>query len=135
MMSQQVSQSQEELFRRLSYYSIESVLIDPVLRTMHISFVSTVEQEDDIVLKLARPILIKISKLPEDEELFLVGEIKLRILEDDRVLVLNELQFGFKLTDEVSVSDLPTRLYHFHLEGHMCLDVVCVAFSISRQVK
>jgi hypothetical protein len=134
-MNIQIPPIHEELLRRLNYYSLAAVLTDPSLQAMQLAFVSTVEQEEDISIKLHRPVLIKLSKLPEDEELFLVGKIQLRVLEHDKGLVLGKLEYGFDLIDGESLSYLPSLLYHLKLEGDICLDVVCIGYSISKQVK
>jgi len=126
-----MSSEREDLLERLRYYSLASLKLEVEVQNIHLNFVSTVEGEEDVSIKLFDPLLVKISRTSDDEGPFLVGNISLTALsrEEEKDL-MDKLGYCFREPDTDSQPAFTKQLFHFFLEGSICIDVVCEGHSM-----
>jgi len=130
--SDSTNDRQESLLQSLRNSQLSEVRLDPC--TLSIQFRFTFGPgKDDVVIEMSKTVHIAISKDPEDEELLaIVGEVTLHEALDGGLSILTDLKYPFKSTaDRSAVFTYPsTRLYHFHMEGDVCADVVCAQYKL-----
>lgn len=91
--------------------------------------------KDDVIVDLSKTLHIAISKNPEDDELpSVVGAVTLSYVEDGGFDILTKLGYPFRETADPNIvfafASMP--LYHFHMEGDVCADVVCGEYGIEK---
>ncbi|HKC63834.1 MAG TPA: hypothetical protein VKB86_09365 [Pyrinomonadaceae bacterium] len=119
-----INSLQTETLKHLDAYALSEIFIEPSGQCLSFGFTSSIG-EPSIRLKLFNPALIKISRTLDDEGLFLVGEARLASLEDGGKDVFAFLGYDFRNLNG-SLLTYPSRpLLHFHLEGDVCIDVIC----------
>lgn len=132
MKDNSVNSSQESILESLQDSQVSNVQLDPQMLSIQFQFTFG-PGRDDVVIEMSNTVHIAISKDPEDEELpALVGEVSITPVLDGGLAVLTALKYPFKSTeDRGSVFTYPSiRLYHFHLEGDICAEVVCAQYKI-----
>ena len=91
--------------------------------------------EKGAILKLNNVIHLKSSKTFDAVEgPFYVGEMKMVRLNDGDEGILVALQYPFHGSNGKIVPYPNQALFHFHLEGEMILDIICVGYEIFKQV-
>jgi len=85
----------------------------------------------DMVIKLSEVVHFLLSKDSDDNEgCYTVYETTLTELEDGGKEVLSSLSYPIKSTDG-NVFCYPSKtLFHFHLEGDLCVEVVCGKYEV-----
>ena len=121
------------LIQSLDTAQLRSVNLDPEALSLSFRFTFG-PAEEDVTVELSGTAHIALSKHPEDEAgCGIVGEVKLKALEDGGAAVLTELNYALLQYDGSHVLTYPsTPLYHFHMEGDVCADVVCSSYKVRR---
>jgi hypothetical protein len=74
---------------------------------------------------------MRVSRTPDDDSPYLVGDIKLSALSrDEETRLLTMLSYSFREDDTNAVPSFGKQLFHFSMEGSICLDIVCQDYSI-----
>jgi hypothetical protein len=104
---------------------LKSIEMDPVTLSLRLVFVQ-VEGKGDLKLELDGIAQVNISKDFNDEEMLaIVGEATLRQYEDGTpVLKLFRYPFTKGAPDYEPMAS-EKAIFHFHLEGDVCIDVIC----------
>lgn len=123
----------EALIQGLNTSQLRSVNLDPETLSLRFRFTFG-PSENDVIVELSNTAHIAISKHLEDEEgLGVIMEVKLRALEDGGAAVLTELNYPLLQHQGGPVLTYPSvALYHFHMEGDVCADVVCSSYKVRR---
>lgn len=101
------------------------------VRRAKLTFVSTVAREPDIAVELFEPLFIRISRTPDDDSPYLVGDIRISALgSDEENRLLTMLSYSFREDDTNAVPSFGKQLFHFSMEGSICIDLVCQDYSI-----
>jgi hypothetical protein len=89
----------------------------------------------DVVVKLYQIVHSLISKNPDDQEsCFFVGNLFITPLYDGGLEALSSLKYSFNDANG-GILTYPSRpLWHLHLEGGICLDVVFGAYQILQEI-
>lgn len=58
---------------------------------------------------------------------YYVGEINYRELGENDAEIFKKLNYGHKLSQE----DFKKNIHYFHIEGELCMDIICDCFSIT----
>ncbi|MGH9822315.1 MAG: hypothetical protein ACREDR_03500 [Blastocatellia bacterium] len=85
-----------------------------------------------VILKLYNPALVKFSRTLDDEGGFVIGEAALSVLDDSKT-DLAALGYGFSDKNGPTLSYPARTLLHFHLEGDICIDVICEDYDLRAQ--
>jgi hypothetical protein len=85
----------------------------------------------DVYLDLLDLAYFNFSKDPDDNEgCYLIGEVHLKAIENNRQELFSLLRFPFRDLDG-EVSTYPSKpLFHFHLEGDVCVEALCGKYLI-----
>ena len=124
--------SQESLLESLQDSELSEVRLDPVSLSIEFRFTFGPEREN-VSIQMSKIVHIAISKDPDDEEMLaIVGKVLLNPVLDGGLSILEDLKYPFKSTeDQTMVLTYPSvQLYHFHLEGDICADVVCAQYKM-----
>ena len=133
-MSRVITDKQFDLLKELESCDLDVISIDPAGQWLRFEFISGLSQMG-LVLKLFNPIFIKISRTLDDDGLFYVGEVSISPLGDGGKEQLTSLGFGFK-DESGSVITNPLReMVHCHIEGGICVDVICESYQIYKEIK
>ena len=130
------SSSEQKLIASLRDAQLKYVRLDPERMAIALRFTFGTDRPD-VMVHLRNTAHIAISKDPNDEELpAVVGIATLVPLSVDRISTLTKLAYPFRNTDDPSTvfTYSETPLYHFHLEGDICLDIVCGKYSVGLTV-
>lgn len=120
-----------EVLERLRYYALSAIELEEDLRRAKLTFVSTVDGEPDIAIELPEPLFVKISRTPDDDAPYLVGDIRITALDpDEENRLLTTLNYSFRQDDTNVVPSFGKQLFHLSMEGSICLDIVCQDYSI-----
>jgi hypothetical protein len=127
-------QNLSRLLTHLRYAQLSQMQLDAQALSLHLRFTFETGQ-DDVMINLSRTVHIAISKNPEDDELpAVVGEVTLNSVENGGLAILTKLGYPFRTTlDPKIVFTFPSILLcHFHMEGDVCVDVVCGEYGIQK---
>lgn len=125
----------EKLLQGLSTSQLRAVNLNP--ETLSITFRFTFgPSEQDVVIDLSDTAHIAISKhLEDDEGLGVIMEARLNALSDGGTAILTELNYPLLQSAGGPVLTYPSvPLFHFHIEGDVCADVVCGRYT-ARKLK
>ena len=132
MKNEERSVPEHALIASLRHSQLKEVRLDR--QSLSVSFHFTFGPDaQGFVLTFKNTVHVAVSKDPDDEELpAIVGEATLVPLSDGGASVLAKLRYPFrKIDDSTAVFTYPERsLYHFHLEGDVCADVVCGNYAM-----
>lgn len=131
-MAPDLSTTHQSLLKQMEASSVSTFFIEPSGRWLSIDFTSSVG-ELDVLLKLFNPILFKFSRTLDDEGLFVVGGVSLTSIYDGGKDILDSLSYDFKDESSHRVSYPQRALWHFHLEGDICIDVVCEYYELLKR--
>ena len=91
---------------------------------------------DNVVIQLTQRIHFVLSKDPDDDDwCFFVCEINLTPIEDGGKEILSSLGYRFRERDGTVASCSSRSLFHFHLEGGVCIEAVCGSYQVSQQTQ
>jgi hypothetical protein len=128
------SPTHQGLLKQLEGSSVSAIFIEPSGQWLSIDFISNVG-DVSVLLKLFNPTLFKFSRTLDDEGLFVVGGVSLTPFDDGGRDILDSLGYDFRNEHGYTVS-FPNRvLWHFHLEGDICIDVVCENYELLKAVR
>lgn len=132
-MREQGKSDPEGLIQELDGSELRSVYLDPEKLSLTLRFTFG-PMADDIILELSKTAHLAISKHPEDEEgLGVIMEASLKPLPDGGAAVLTELNYPLFQSLGGPVLTYPSiPLFHFHMEGDVCADVVCSDYKVRR---
>ncbi len=89
-------------------------------------------EANDVAIELYKIVHLVLSQPinPDDEDYcFWVGEVEVKKLVNDGTQLLSDLSYQFTKQNGMIDSDLASRFY-FHLEGDICIEVVCSHYQI-----
>lgn len=133
-MAVDLSPTHQALLKQVEASSVSAFFIEPSGQWLSIDFTSSVG-DVDVLLKLFNPTLFKLSRTLDDEGLFVVGEVSLIPFHDGGRDILDSLGYDFRNESGYTLS-FPNRvLWHFHLEGDICIDVVCEKYELLKTVR
>jgi hypothetical protein len=116
----------QQTLERLRYYALSAIDVQGDVRRTKLTFVSTVDREEDISIELFELLFIRISRTPDDDPPYMVGEIKISALSaNEEKRLLTTLGYSFREDDTNAIPSFGKQLFHFTLEGSICLDIVC----------
>lgn len=124
----------ESMIGKLKDSWLKCILLDPKELSLHLEFALTGQNRGEIDLKLSNTVQVSVSRTPNEESgHWYVFEARLVAVLDGGLQVLKSLGHGFRKSTEAL--DLPftypeTKLFHFHLEGQVCMDVVCAEYQV-----
>jgi hypothetical protein len=97
---------------------------------------STGSNEANVSVEFLNVLHFTISKTIDDEEgSYLVGNVKLERIEDGGLEVLSNLKYPFKDRTGQRLSFPSRDLFHFYLEGDVCIHVVCTTYKVLKEIK
>lgn len=108
--------------------------MDPCAQWLNVEFTSSVG-DGDVLLKFFNVALFKFSRTLDDEGLFVVGAVSLKPYGDGGRDILDSLGYDFRDEGGNPVSFPDRVLWHFHLEGDVCIDLVCEKYELFRTVR
>lgn len=114
---------------RLPAAQLSGTDLDANLFSLKLNFVFAPE-EHNIIIELLNLVSFSASRTPDDEGCYNVYQVSLDLLEDGGEKALTLLGYAFKGKDDKVFSYLGRRLFHFRLEGDVCLDVVCTSYRV-----
>jgi hypothetical protein len=124
-----------ETLQYLRRSQLKSVVLNPL--TLALQFIFTaVEGRPDTILELLGIAQVNLAKDLDDEEMLaIVGEASLVSVADGGLGIFEQLRYPFKslADDSVPFSYPGTELFHFHLEGDVCADVICKEYRLREQ--
>lgn len=85
------------------------------------------------VIELLQVIHLVVSQTQGDNGDFVVGEVSLTAVENGGKSVLSNLHYRFYDQDNAVLNFPDVCLYHFHLEGDICVEAVSESYRISQQ--
>ena len=114
----------------VSHPQVSGIHLDPVRISVGIDFIEPyVGGTNEFRFTFEKILLFTISKTPDDEDgLYLVGNVTLRRSENV-MEALNGL-----LVRNMRHTTLPESVYVFHLEGEICVDIVCEGFELTENI-
>lgn len=93
-------------------------------------------EKRDIIVQLFQLVHFIISKEPDDNDgCFFVGEVALNPLKDGGKKILSSLLYPLQEKNGNVASYPAKQMFHFHLEGGVCIEAVCGAYEIFQQVE
>lgn len=121
----------EQIFERLRYYALAAVEMDAEVKSIKLNFVSTTDGEEDLRIEFFEPLLIKLSRTPDDDGPYLIGDLTLEALSlDEEKKLMERLGYYFRDPDTNNPPSFGRQLFHFFLEGAICIDIVFEDYSI-----
>jgi hypothetical protein len=133
-MTDEVPETILDIIKDLSGSTISEIGLNPHTRTLRIDLASS-HAGEGISVEFYRFVQINISGQLDDEEDFpTVIDVFLSPLDDSRLEVLSALDHQWRETER-AVSTYPGRpLYHLHLVGSLCIDVIAEGYQVFRAV-
>jgi hypothetical protein len=95
-------------------------------------------EADTVVIQLTQLIHFILSKNPDDDDddwCFFVCEIKLTPVEDGGKEILSSLGHRLREADGTVASYSSHSLFHFYLEGGVCIEAVCGSYQVSQEIQ
>ncbi len=92
------------------------------------------EGADFANIRLSEIVHLVYSQTLADEGAYFVGELSLTQVSDGGKEVLSTLHYRFFDQNKEVFSYPSEQLFHFHLEGDICLEVVCGAYELYKSV-
>ena len=120
------------LLHYLRNSQLTEISISPVDFSVKLTFTFAFESHSrDFVVHLFRLVHISFSKDLEDNEgCYVVYEMNLKKIDDGGKNILSLLNYPIKNRTGEVFSYPSQELYHFHLEGDMCIEVICGKYHI-----
>jgi hypothetical protein len=132
--AEQLSPKHFALLKQLEASCVSAFFIDPSGQQLNVEFTSTVS-DLGVLLKLYNLVLFKFSRTLDDEGLFVVGGVSLTPVHHGNQNILASLGYDFRNDDGYPVSYPSRGLWHFHVEGDICIDVVCEEYELLESVE
>ena len=101
-----------------------AVSVDPGLRHINLEFM-VFGGHPDIVIRCSGIIMSNLSKPPDEDEAFYIGEARFSRISDGGLQVLTSMNYKFKKPEGGTATFPGHSLYHAHFEGAIVLDIVC----------
>jgi hypothetical protein len=111
---------------------LKSIVLDSQTLALQFRF-TQVEGKPDTILELLGIAQINLAKDLDDEEMLaMVGEASLVPIADGGRAVFERLHYPFKSLDDHNApfSYPGVQLFHFHMEGDICADVICKEYRL-----
>ncbi len=113
---------------------LKSIVLNPQTLALQFSFTQVEgKRNQDVELELLGIAQVNLAKDLQDDEMFaIVGEASLTSIADGGRAILEKLRYPFRSLENNNVpfSYLDTKMFHFHLEGDICVDVVCKEYRL-----
>lgn len=133
-MTENISPNIQALLKYLRKSQLVGISFEPTKLSMRLEF-TVGSQGDDIVIQLFQIIHLVLSKDPDDNKIFYVGEINLIPIENGGKEILSFLLYPFRERDG-SVASYPSQsLFHLHIEGGICIEVICGSYQVFQELK
>jgi hypothetical protein len=114
------------LIDKISHCQISQVVLEPTQLWLRLEFIDPIDLKE-IVLELDKMAYFSLSKTSDDEDgAYVILEAKLSSVNDSLGL-LSKLNYGFISSPQINLLE---SIYHLHIEGDICLDVVCESYKI-----
>lgn len=114
------------LIDKISHCQISQFVLEPTKLWLRLEFIDPIDLKE-IVLELYKMAYFSLSKTSDDEDgAYVILEAELLSVNDSLEL-LSKLNYGFISSPQINVLD---SLYHLHIEGDICLDVVCESYKV-----
>jgi hypothetical protein len=124
-----------DFFDDLKSSDLVGISLNPQTLGLHLDFTFGPEAED-VAIELDHIIHLVFSQPlnTDDEDIcFWVGEVELTKIEDDIQKYLSK-SYPFVNQNQVDNTNLQSLIY-FHLQGDICLEVVCKNYKTFQQVR
>jgi hypothetical protein len=135
-----ISPNTQSLLKSLRKSQLVGLSVDPNHLWVRLEFTYGTfgGEADTVVIQLTQLVHFTLSKDPDDDDddwCFFVGEINLTPIEDGGKEILSSLGYRFRERDG-TVASYPSRsLFHFHIEGGVCIEAVCGSYQVSQEIK
>lgn len=134
MVIREVPAKHQALLEQLKSCDLSGISIEPSGQWLRFDFTSGIGGPS-VVVTLFNPTFFKFSRDFDDEGHSVVGEASLIPLKDGGKEAFTSL--GYDLRNECgTVATYSSRsLFHFHLDGGICIDAVCEAYEMLQEIK
>jgi hypothetical protein len=113
---------------------LKSIALNPQTMALQFRFTEVEGKPDqDVELELLGIAQVNLAKDLEDEEMLaIVGEARMASITDGGRAIFEKLHYPFRSLEHESApfSYPDLELFHFHLEGDICADVVCKEYRL-----
>lgn len=110
-------------------YQLSKILLGTTGQSLRLEFTSETGG-GSIALELFNLVQLVFSRVIDDEGSFFVGEISLIPIMDGGEQMLSLLNYSFLNKDGRILSYPSKTLLHFRMEGGVCLEAVCHAYTL-----
>lgn len=114
---------------------LKNIALNPQTLALQFRFTEVEGKPDrDVQLELLGIAQVNLAKDLEDEEMLaIVGEANLAPITDGGRAIFEKLRYPFRSLelDSAPFSYPDSELFHFHLEGDVCADVVCKEYRLT----
>jgi len=118
------------LIDKIPYCQISQFIMESTKLWLRLEFIDPTDLKE-IVLELYKIAYFSLSKTLNDEDgTYVVLEAKLSSINNSLEL-LSKLNYGFINDPQLVLK----KTYHLHIEGDICLDVVCESYKIFEKSK
>jgi hypothetical protein len=124
----------QDLLESLTNSQLSKITLDPTGEYLQLEFVSTSDGKD-IIVAFYNVIQYTFSRvLDEGQGPFFIGHVTRSLIVDGGEQILSSLHYPF-FRSNGSILSYPSRnLWYFQLEGGICLDIVCSAYKILKEI-
>lgn len=120
-MNKVLDEEYANLMASLKYASVTSLQLSK--SAVQVDF--AMDGADTAILRLSEVVHMVLSQTLADEGAYLVGELSITPVNDGGKEILSALQYRFSNQNGEVFSYPAVEMFHFHLEGDVCLEVVC----------
>jgi hypothetical protein len=129
-MTRIITPETQALLDRLRDFQLVEISFKPTEWSIHLTFTFGPNVKD-IVVNLFEIAHFILSKNPDDNDgCYMVGEVTLTSITDGGLRVLSSLNYPFKNRDGSIFSYPSKQLFYWHLEGDVCLEVICGKYEL-----
>lgn len=133
-MTETISENVQSLLKYLKRSQLVGISVEPSNLSITLEFTHGT-QGCNVIIKVFQVVHFIISKDPDDNDVFYVGNINLITIEDGGKEILSSLLYPFTEQDG-GVGIYPSRcLFHLHIEGGICIEVVCGSYQIFQEIE
>jgi hypothetical protein len=122
-----------ELVQELSNYQITGISLEPSQLWLRVELTCG-SHKPDVTLEMHNIAQISISKTPDDEDsCYFAGEVTITPCDDGGKSILTQLGYAFS-NRKGEVMAMSSNAFHIHIEGDICLDVVCQTYKLLKEI-
>ena len=132
-MTETITLETKKLLKQLSHFQLYKVSFVETNWSVNLTFVFD-NNTKDIIIELFNIIHLTMSKTIDDNDgCYMVGEVTITRVNDGGAKILSSLRYPLKNLDQNVLYYRSRSLFHLHLEGDMCLDIICGDFTIGQK--